>query len=263
MPEGRGSLLEGLRLPCGPADTSAVASRRPAVILLGFGIAHDALAGRLLLLGIRPLRADKVESAIRLLQRQDAPPRAAILPADPPFRPLKEALAPLVAAAPALRLLALGERPGLEAAEALRRAGVRHCLWDPCTDSELRFVLNRILYDSRRGQERTELRVPTGLMARIRSAAGEKPALVYNLSVGGAYLETPRPTGVGGHVQVTLPLPEGHVELRGQVISTNVPGNLQRPNLPVGMGVRFEELGEREREIVARYVRSRARSFDL
>jgi len=37
-----------------------VASRRPAVILLGFGIEHDALAGRLLLLGIRPLRADKV-----------------------------------------------------------------------------------------------------------------------------------------------------------------------------------------------------------
>ena len=40
-------------------------------------------------------------------------------------------------------------------------------------------------------------------------------------------------------VAIDLPLPEGTLNLLGRVLYTNVPGNRQRAQLPVGMGVLF------------------------
>jgi len=120
-----------------------------------------------------------------------------------------------------------------------------------------------VVAGSERRSTRGELRVPTTMIARVFSAAGEKPALVYNLSEGGAYLETHRPTMSGGHVRVELPLPAGKRTLEAVVVSTNVPGNLQRPNLPLGMGVRFDQAEEQARREIARYVEERAAQFRL
>ena len=81
---------------------------------------------------------------------------------------------------------------------------MRLCLWSPFQDRELRFVLNRALFDPTsnfygrdRNKVRHELRAPTSLGARIIVSGREKPALIYNLSIGGCYLETVRPTLVG------------------------------------------------------------------
>jgi len=38
---------------------------------------------------------------------------------------------------------------------------------------------------------------------------------------------------------VTVPVGSGTVDLAGRVVMTNVPGNLVRENLPLGMAVQF------------------------
>jgi len=82
------------------------------------------------------------------------------------------------------------------------------------------------------------------------SGGREKEALVYSVSPGGAFLATPRPSMRGARVSVQLPLPAGNLSLDGRVLYTNVPGNLQRPDLPVGMGVAFDApSSEAEREL--------------
>jgi hypothetical protein len=62
-------------------------------------------------------------------------------------------------------------------------------------------------------------------------------AVVCNLSTLGAYLATPRPAMRGGTLRIEVPLDEGEVEAQGLVMWNNVPGNLRRTNVPVGMGV--------------------------
>jgi hypothetical protein len=42
-----------------------------------------------------------------------------------------------------------------------------------------------------------------------------------------------------------------------------VPGNLRRPNLPLGMGVRFDALDEEATAALEAYVSERAGHFDL
>ena len=159
--------------------------------------------------------------------------------------------------------MAIGDRPGNHALKSLRELGARFCLWDESDDGGLRFVLNQALYDRTRGETRDELRVPTGLVARITSGTGNRVAVVYNLSTGGAYLETHRPMMPGAKAGVAIPLGGTELELRVEVVSANVPGNLQRPNLPLGMGVRFEEPDASARRRLEGFIRERAEEFKV
>ena len=58
-------------------------------------------------------------------------------------------------------------------------------------------------------------------------------------------------------IEVELQLPEGSISVRGEVVFSNVPGNLQRPNLPMGMGVRFENLDPQIQKKILYYVEQR------
>jgi hypothetical protein len=237
--------------------------KRRHVLLLGFGQEQAALTGRLILLTFRPLHAADVDGAVSVLGAASEPVRAALLPVGFAGNRLVAELARLRRQCGPISFVATGPKPDEPMLHLLRRAEVRLCLWEKIEDSALRFVLNRALFDDLRGQVRKEQRVPTSMVARVFSASGEKPVLVYNLSNVGAYLETHRPTGVGGHVQVELPLPSGKITLPACVVSTNVPGNLQRPNLPLGMGVDFLQVPEEARAALSRYVEARARTFEL
>ena len=238
---------------------------RDPVFLIGLGDEHDGLAQRLLALGYRPVRAAEPRGAALMLTRVDRPVRAAILPAEFGDAALDRAneLARLSEAAGGVRFVVTGKPPAADAIDGLRRDGVRFCLWQPFTDSELRFVTNRALYDSTRGEVRNRTRVPTDLVARVRNGAGERTAGVYNLSSVGAYLETRRSAMKGGRVRISLPLPSGEIELAAQVAAANVPGNLKRENLPVGMGVEFVNLGAEAEATIHQYVAQRASAFEL
>ncbi len=202
-----------------------------------------ALAARLRGLGgYRATAAKTPEQALSLVEEERLGISAALLAPDFPFADLSRGLGALRAAAGARRLgvVAIGRRPSADVLARLREASVHLALWEPYDDLRLRFQLNRVLAGPDEESLRHDQRAPTEWRARIFGGGREKEALVYSVSVGGAFLATPRPSMRGARVTVVLPLPAGNVSLDGRVIYTNVPGNLQRPDLPIGMGVSFE-----------------------
>ena len=147
--------------------------------------------------------------------------------------------------------------------EPARRGSPTGDLVEQGVDGELRFVVNRALYDRTRGEVRLDTRVPTDLMARVKGGGGEKPALVYNLSRGGAFLETHRPSMQGATVAVTFPFPGSSLTIQSKVVSANVPGNLQRHNLPKGMGVEFTDPTSEQIAAIDDYVVARSERPDF
>jgi len=249
-----------------------MASAPERVLLYAFGGAVGDLAGRLRQLGYEPVVEDDPRSASARVAKPDEAVRTALLPAGFALPQRGGELDQLQRAAgtAGIRFVAVGQKPGAEAEQRLRDKSVRHCLWTPFQDRELRFVLNRALFDPTRNvhsrdrnKVRHELRAPTSLGARIILSGREKPALIYNLSVGGCYLETLRPTLVGASVEVALPLPRGEFRVAGRVLLTNVPGNLERANLPRGMSIEFLRLATDAREAIQHYVLERAKAYEL
>lgn len=238
-------------------------SDRDPIFLIGLGDHHDDLAHRLMALGYRPLRAEDAMGAAMLLARVDRPVHGAILPVAGTFLDRAAELAMLAEKAVGLSYIVTGKEPEGAAIDDLRRDGVRYCLWEAFSDHELRFVVNRALYDRTRGDVRDRTRVPTDLTVRLRNGAGERKAGLYNLSCTGAYLDTSRSSLPGGHMTVRLPLPSGDLELEATVVSANVPGNLKRENLPMGMGITFSPTDAESQARLEQYVAQRARDYEL
>ncbi len=240
-------------------------NERSQILLFGFGKAHDELAGRIVVLGYRALRANDVESVLDLLRRPGQPIRVFVFPVGAPFPQRESDLRSLTDASSTfgLRLIVSGDRPSPPEIAALKREGVRFGLWKPFHDSELRFVLNSALYDETRGQLRPNPRVPASLVVRMKSGAGEKAGMLYNLSMTGAFIETPRPNMAGGRITLMIEFPDGTLAIPASVVFSNVPGNLQRPNLPLGMGAKFVDVNPQHAERIAKYVAERTRAYDL
>ena len=234
-------------------------------MLFGYGKAHDELAGRIVVLGYRALRANDVETAADLIRRQDQPTRVVMFPTDAPFAIRPDDLRRMSDACGALGLRAIvtGPQPSAAGISALKRDGVRFALWKGFHDADLRFTLNAALYDETRGQLRPALRVPASLVARVKSGAGEKAAMLYNLSTTGAFVETTRPGMPGGRVTLTIEFSDGPLETLASVVFANVPGNLQKPNLPLGMGVKFVDIAAPAAQRIAKFVSEKARGYEI
>lgn len=212
-----------------------------------------ALARRIRTLGgYRPVAAKSAEQALRLVEDPRFDIRAVLLSPDFPFTDPERALRRLrqLCGTRPPRFIATGPRPSAGVLARLREAGVDLALWDPYDDARLRFQINRSLASPEQESVRRDQRAPTDWRARVRGAGREKEALVYSVSPGGAFLATPRPSMRGAKVSVELPLPAGNVTFEGRVLYTNVPGNLRRHELPIGMGVAFEALSaDAERDL--------------
>lgn len=228
---------------------------RDAVLVIGFPSVSGGIATRLIALGYRPISVNDPPAAAARLCRELTPVRAAIVPTDAPFL-TPGALWRLTRATgrDSLRCLALGPRPDDAGLENLRRAGVQTTLFEPCTDRELRFAVNRAQHDDTRGQNRLHPRAAADLVARIRLGTREKAGLVYSLSSVGCYVETDRPCLPGSLVSIHIPLPGCGVEVPARVTFSNVPGDFERKNLPHGMALEFLELGLPDEAALARYV---------
>lgn len=240
------------------ARGGACVRSRDHVLVLGFGASRAALAKRLRLLGFAPAVAESPEEVAHERERCGDALRAALVP----LRPAEaaHALSAADAASPVLRglhVVAVGPPPEPEERSALREAGVTLALPEPFEDGELRFVANEATSRDASADRRRTGRVPSPILARVVSASGAKAAFVYSLSTEGVFLETHRPTSPRGRIDVELPLPERRVRASSTVVQTNVPGNLQRGNLPMGMGVRFEAMEPEDRAALERYVQER------
>ncbi|MAE95278.1 MAG: hypothetical protein CL910_11510 [Deltaproteobacteria bacterium] len=239
-------------------------AKRAQALVVGFDDEKTkvGLCDRLWSVGFRAAPARNPGHAVDLLGREETI-RVALLNSDvrdpaAAVRELREA-----ASESSLCIVLVGSKLVSSSAAAAKEAGASMALWEPFHDSELRFVLNQAAFDETRGEVRDQLRVPTQLAAFIHSGAGRKPAGVYNLSIRGAYLETPRPNGAGATVQVELLMPEGSISVHAEVVTTNVPGNLRKANRPVGMGVRFLDVGHDEEEAIAKHIEMRINLYRL
>jgi len=221
----------------------------------------EDLSLRLRRMGFHVVRTKTPEQAAKAL----ADPRfvigSIVVPPDLPAYDLELALAAFrgLDAPRSLPLMAAGRRPDADRRDKLRRAGLGQGLWQPLDDNTLRFQVNRALAGGEPAPaSRRAERVPTNWPVQIRSGDRQKPAKVYSVSSRGAFLATSRPSMVRAQVATVLPLPAGDVPLAAEVVMTNVPGNLLRHNLPIGMGIRFTgQSGEDERQITE-WARERA-----
>lgn len=219
-----------------------MAQRRTLLIA---DIGHEPLepmAQRLAQMGFHAQRVKTGDEARELLRDPRYQVGGVALPPDLPAASLERAVAAFRASgrAEAPTLIVSGPRPDADGRARLRRSGVRFALWTPADDHTLRFQANRVLAGGGpQGGTRGAERVPTNWPVKVRSGGREKWAKVYSISESGAYLVTSRPSMVRALVYLDLPLQGEDVPLAGEVMMTNVPGNLVQKNLPIGMGIRF------------------------
>jgi hypothetical protein len=202
----------------------------------------ELLRERLVRLGYRAVPAKTPEQAHMLLRISRGAIGAVVLAPDLPVVDLRRTLRFLSEVASGeLWFLAAGPKPDHGDCARLRSAGVTFALFEPLHQNILRFQINRALAGSSvvRG-ERRSVRAPTNWEIPVFQGSRSKPASVYTVSSTGAFLHTSAPSPRGARIAVELPVPGLRGRLAAHVVMTNVPGNLQHKNLPVGMGVRFE-----------------------
>ena len=104
------------------------------------------------------------------------------------------------------------------------------------TKASSRFQLNRLVSGDAQNTVRSSRRAPTHTPVRIFVGGREKNGTLYSLSEGGCFIDSPRASMDGARLRLVFELDGAELELSGLVAFANVPGNLQRPNLPLGMG---------------------------
>lgn len=140
-------------------------------------------------------------------------------------------------------LLPIGPQPDSAVIRHLRMQGVHWRLWEPYETRELRFVAAAALMAGDPDDRRKLLRVPAHLFAISLHGRDRRPAVVCDLSTGGAYLGVEPCFEVGTEIDLELQLKPSSVYLRARVVHTHTASAPPRADLPGGMGVEFLELG--------------------
>lgn len=225
-----------------------------------------ALAPRLEALGWSVGRVETPGGVGALIVERGGPTRAAVVAlagADP------ERLGPAVAALRALtpsrplRVLGWGPEPDVPTRRRLRRMGMELGLFEPLTDRDLRFQLNRALATGA-GPARTARRAPVPWELAARSGLRRITASVYTVSAGGVFLATRRPLRPGRRLALEMPLgPLLSPRARGRVVLANRPEAPEHPTLPPGMAIRFEALDGPSAAAIDRFVERRLAELSL
>ncbi len=238
--------------------------QQPAILILDAASpTMRSLGSRLRRLGY-PILLAKTPDQAELLLRIRRELSAALIPVTLPAFDLGSALRFLRKYEPTgeLTFVAVGSKPDREGCSLLRKAGVELALWEPMDDHALRFQMNRALARSEIVLGgRASLRAPADWKMAIRSGTRRKPARIYTLSSSGAYIATERPLLPGVSIGLDIPVSSGTAKLKAQVMMTNVPGDFLRGNLPLGMGVRFENLSSQVEKAFAVWARKRLDSI--
>lgn len=242
-------------------------TRHKEILVIGTGShSMQLLMTRLRRLGYRVVPVKSPEQAHLMLRVAHSALSGVVFPTDLPVVDLREALGFMrrLAGSRELPFLAAGKTPSPAERRRLREAGVDLAIWDPIDPHTLRFQINRALAGAKvvRGN-RSALRAPADWRVEVVSAGRKKEARVYEVSTSGAFLATARPSPSGSAVEVELPLGSGATRVGARVVMTNVPGNLMRSHLPVGMGVRFVGACPELDAELALYAEQRMRSLEI
>jgi hypothetical protein len=229
----------------------------------------ELLRTRLVRIGHRVVPAKTPEMAHTLMRVGGSRIGAVIVPADLPVVDIGAALGFLRKLAPPgseQSFVGAGRDPGPEERDRLRRAGVHVACFDPIDLHTLRFQINRALAKgpiptrARRGTQRA----PADWKIVATANGRQKEGRLYSISPNGAFVVLPQPWMVKSQVEIRGAMPDG-AELRasGRVVMTNVPGNLMRECLPIGMGVRFDQLSEFASIALMMYANQRSEALSL
>ena len=208
------------------------------------------VALRLIRIGIDVFYAKGRAEAWLLAQQEAAHIRLLLFPPTIEIDDALEVAACLRSEAPEVRLslLVIGERPDEATRRRLRDAGVEWALWEPDDESCLRSIVSAAMSPVDAGErtaERKHRRLPTTLLARAFVGTCRKDAIVSTLSLGGAFLETPRPLAEGTRISLEIGLPEALLLLKAEVVYARYTGD---GNQPIGMGVEFSDLAPEAEE---------------
>jgi Tfp pilus assembly protein PilZ len=223
----------------------------------------DALAAGLVRLGVEPIRVPDLADAVAVVKSKEYAIAAIIVPADLSGGDLRKALKSMRRREPVMPAMAYGKAPVDTQADALRNAGILLALWDGYDEGLLRFQVNRLLSGDTQSAARRSRRAPAGTPVRILVGGREKGGVIYSLSEGGCFIETPRASMDGAHLVLRFEIDGCALELSGDVAFSNVPGNLQRPNLPLGMGVRFDDVPTATRQTLERFIQRRTEALEI
>jgi hypothetical protein len=211
----------------------------------------ELLRTRLVRVGYRVVPAKTPEMAHTLLRVGGSRVGAVVVPADLPVVNLRGALDFMrrtQTGGGALTFVAAGPDPGPEGRRRLRDAGVRIAIFDPVDLHTLRFQINRAVSDVQQPPSRARrgtLRAPVDWKITARSGGREKEGRLYSISPSGAFVVLPQPWMIRSQVDLCWTHAQtGTVQATARVVMTNVPGNVMRRSLPLGMGVRFDHLPE-------------------
>lgn len=104
---------------------------------------------------------------------------------------------------------------------------------------------------SEQTEQRNSPRAPIELKVEYKKLNTFFADYTKNISKGGTFIKTDRPLPVGTEFlfKLSLPTRDHPFELKGAVIWTNQPSEVQRPDNPqMGMGIRFVFETDQERE---------------
>lgn len=102
---------------------------------------------------------------------------------------------------------------------------------------------------------RSSPRLDVVLKVRFETKEDFQEALIHNISQMGVYLATDRPFEVGYQflIEIDLPNDKGQIKGKCEVVWVN---EVEAKDYPKGMGVQFEELTSRDRELLEEYLKA-------
>jgi len=215
------------------------------------------LATQLVRLGIEPIRVSNLDEAVDVLKSGQYVLGGILLPSHLPGKDVRKAMKKMHRYEPMLACMVYGKAPERAQRKLLRQAGALLSLWDGYDIGILRFQINRLLAGENQPSVRSSRRAPIHSPVRVEVGGREKDGFLYSLSEGGCFIETPRASMDGARIRLFFTLEEHALEIDGVVAFANVPGNLKRPNLPLGMAVRFESLEGATSKQLRSYVKRR------
>jgi uncharacterized protein (TIGR02266 family) len=142
--------------------------------------------------------------------------------------------------------------PELEA--RCHAAGCDAFVSKPLKRDELLDTIEKLIFIAKRSYPR----IPTRILAYVRQDETHVESWIHTLSSGGLFLEIDPPPKPGEQIEVAFPIPGMRTPVRASAVVQWC--GRARADGPFGVGVNFVQIGNEEKEAIARHVEERLSS---